>query len=136
MSRLTIPGGRGARAIREAQSANFPHRWTIYVKVREVDPDTGEVTITYEEGAIVNCRINPAAVGGLNVAAGQEVVAGEWLVSMPWNVAGIREGDRGLVQQGPDSEKTFATLVEVKRILRPTSAETVTAVYCDSVVLL
>ena len=135
MSRLTIPGRRGTRAIREAQAANFPHLWTQYIRTREVDPVTGKVTIVFEEGETIPCRMNPAAAGGVNVAAGQDVIAGEWVVSFAWDAEGLRENDRGLVQQGPTSDKTFAEMVEIKRILLPTSAEVVTKVYANSVLL-
>lgn len=133
--RLTIPGSRAIRALRDAQAENFPHRGTLYELVRMADPVTGEVTNEWVEGATLPCRINPASAGGLNFAAGQQVVAGQWIVSWAWNAAGLREGMRVLVKQGPESEQDFAELVTINRILRPNSHEAVTITYCDSVLL-
>ena len=135
MSRLAIPGERATRALREAQAANFPHRGTLYHRTREVDEITGRPTVTFEEGDTLPCRINPAARGGLNIVAGQDAIAGEWIVSFAWNAAALREQDRVLVQQGPDSESEFGEMVEIKRILLPRTAEVVTIVFASTVEL-
>ncbi len=133
--RLRVPGTRGTRALRDAHAANFPHLGTLQHLQRIADPVTGKVTIVYVDGDVLPCRINPASAGGLNVAAGQDVVAGEWIVSFAWDAPGLREQDRILVQQGADSVTQFAIPVVIKRILRPNTHDVVTIVYADSVVL-
>lgn len=133
--RLTLPGARALRALREANAANLKHLCTLQHKQRVVDPVTGKATIFYTDGDVVPCRINPANQGGLNLEAGQQVVAGEWQVDFAWDQDSLREGDRGLIQQGEESETTFAVLVDFQRILRPTSHEAVTVVFANSVTL-
>ena len=133
--RLAVPGIRAMAALREVHAANFPHRGILYHRTRIVDPVTRRETINYTEGATIACRINPASEGGVNVVAGQDTVAGDWIVSFAWNQAGLREHDRVLVKQGPESQTTFAQLVEFERILRPRTAEVVTTCLCSSVEL-
>lgn len=133
--RFTIPGYRALRALRQIQADNFPHRGTLQHYTRTVDPITGRPTVTYVDGDTVNCRINPATVGGANIVAGQLAIAGEWVVSFPWDTQDLRELDRVLIQQGVDAEDDFAELVTIKKIDRPRTATTVVITHCESVQL-
>jgi hypothetical protein len=136
MSRLTVVDGRAQRALRDLHAANFPHRATPKVRQTSIDPTTKRETVTFTDGAAFPCRINPASSGGVNIAAEQNTVAGEWIVSAAWNASGFRERDRLLIQQGEDSDMTFAILVEINRILRPNTHEAVTTIFCRSVEVL
>jgi len=83
------------------------------------DSDSGEVTTpagaTIYEG---KCRVRPTATQSQDVeSGGAELARFDYVISVPFSVATVREGHRVLVLSSPDPA-LVGTLVEVRMVDR------------------
>lgn len=86
------------------------------------DPNTGRVT--FPEGAVVYsgpCRVRPTNVAGAQAVAvnagGAEVFRFGYLVSVPFSVAGVKEGYQLTIDSSPDVDLVGRT-IEVQGVDR------------------
>ncbi len=101
--------------------------------VEVMDPNTGVVlhpagTLRYS-GA---CRVRPAGRdANVSTAGGGEVMAFDYVVSLPFSVANVAERDEVTVQSSPDSA-LVGKVIEVQKVDR---GESITArrLYCEDV---
>lgn len=67
------------------------------------DPDTGEVTYGEQNPIDTVCRVRPADLQGAHAeAGGAELVTSAFIVSVPFNVTGVRKNSRLRVTSSPD----------------------------------
>lgn len=83
------------------------------------DPVTGEVT--FPAGTAVytgKCRVRPAGREGQTAeAGGRELFTFDYLVSVPFSVAGVQEGHRVTVTSSPDPA-LVGVVLEVHKVDR------------------
>ncbi len=129
---MTITLGPWARRLAESQMIS-----TCDIRAKDgeavMDPVTGAVlhpagTLRYSGP----CRLRPAGrEANVSTAGGGEVFAFDYVVSVPFAVANIAEGDELTVQSSPDPA-LVGKVIEVQKVDR---GESITArrLYCEDV---